>query len=92
MTSSLWTLAPSATYEADQAARVAIFNKIAPAGNWKAAIDAVIEFADLEECRAAAEFFTGGPIWIKERVLDIECTGVLRVRVIGEGYYAHIGA
>lgn len=90
--SSLWTVAASSNFEAEQAERVAIFNKIAPVGNWKAPIDAIIDFADLPECKAAAEFFTGGPIWIKERVLDVEGTGVLRVRVIGEGYYHHIGA
>jgi hypothetical protein len=84
--SSLWTLAASSNFEAEQAERVAIFNKIAPVGNWKAPIDAVIQEADFADCNAAAVHFTGGALTISKRLVN----GWLRVT--SGGYYANIGA
>lgn len=82
-----WSITTAGNFEAEQAERVAAFNKIAPAGNWKAPIDAIIDEADLADCEQAAIWFTGGPI---EVVWRLGMPG--RVRVIGLGYYHHTGA
>lgn len=76
----------SANSEADQAARVAIFNKIAPASNWKLRIHATIAKGDFAECNEAAVWFTGGGLEVVEDYGD----GTIRVQ--GGGYYHHIGA
>lgn len=81
----LWNFA--ANSDADQAARVAIFEKISPAGNWKLPIDAWIDRDDFTACYEAAVWFTGGGLNIAEHSL-----GSHRVRVVGNGYYANIGA
>lgn len=82
-----WSNTTAGDFDAEQAERTAVFNKIAPAGNWKMPIDAVIDEADLAECEQAAIWFTGGPI---EVVWRHSMPG--RVRVFGLGYYHHIGA
>jgi hypothetical protein len=82
---SIWWNGTSAGFEADQKARIAVFDRIKPGGNWKEPIDAWIGADQFEECNQAAVFFTGGPIRIVEEFGD-------SVRVIGEGYYYHIGA
>lgn len=71
--------------EAAQAERTAVFNKIAPKPNWKAAIDAWIEIADFAECNEAAIYFTGGSL------NAVEAKGT-KVRVQSAGYYVNIGA
>jgi hypothetical protein len=81
-----WQMTPSANFDAEQAERVAVFDKIAPRDNWKAPIDAWIAESDFRECSEAAVWFTGAKIEIVER------DGGDRVRVVGPGYYATIGA
>lgn len=76
-----------AVYEAEQAERVAVFNKIADKANWKKPIDAKIDEADLAECEQAAIWFTGGPIKVIARWPRSK-----KVTVWGGGYYQHIGA
>lgn len=85
--STIWSMdRPKECYEADQAERVATFNKIKPKDNWKMPINAVIDEADVPECNEAAVFFTGGCIEITRRMKG----GKVRVR--GAGYYNCIGA
>lgn len=80
-----WTFVTSITPDADQAARKAVFDKIAPAGNWKLPIDTWIDSADLDECNQAAIWFVGSAL----TVVQIDSG---RVRVTAPGYYATIGA
>jgi hypothetical protein len=80
-----WTMDQSPNYEAEQAGRVAVFNKIKPEVNWKTMIMAWIDESDFSECNQAAIWFTGGALEIVERKDG-------RVRVVGDGYYANIGA
>jgi hypothetical protein len=83
---SIWSAPqPDPNYDANQKARTEVFNKIANRENWKAGINAWIREADFDECKEAAVFFTGGPIEIVQRVGG-------SVRVVGLGYYHHIGA
>lgn len=72
-------------HEAEQAERVAVWQKIRPKRNWKERIDAWIEAADFDECNEAAIWFAGSP-------LDIVAKRGSKVRVQGDGYYARIGA
>ena len=65
---NLWTVRESANYEADQNARVAIFDKIRPATHWKDPIDAVIRESEFADCNEAAIFFTGSALTIVERL------------------------
>ena len=74
-------------YEANQAERVRWFRKIAPKGNWKGEIDAWIDPAEFDNCQNAAIWFTGGDLVI---VPGSAKDG--KVRVLGDGYYAVIGA
>jgi hypothetical protein len=84
-TMAVWTFQPSATFDADQAERVAVFAKIEPAGNWKNPIDAWIDAGDFADCDQAAVWFTGAGLTIVARKAG-------RVRVTAPGYYATIGA
>lgn len=83
---SIWEVSgPSANYEAEQAAREAIFNKIVPAGNWKAPIKCWVKAEEFAECSKAAVWFTGAP-------LTVVATSFNMVEVEGPGYYAAVGA
>jgi hypothetical protein len=85
---SIWrTSGIDPDYEANQAKRVAWFNKIAPRGNWKTEIDAWINEWDFANCNEAAIFFTGSPL-----VIVSNTTPAGKVRVQAEGYYKVIGA
>lgn len=87
---SIWTFAhndPPEEYEAKNAARVAVFNKIAPRDNWKNPILRWIKESEFEECNEAAIWFTGAGLTIIDR--KEYANGVL---VEGPGYYATIGA
>jgi hypothetical protein len=72
-------------YDVNQAARVAVFDKIKPQGRWKNPIDAWISAEDLDECSEAAVWFTGSDLEVVERKDG-------KVRVVAPGYYATIGA
>jgi hypothetical protein len=80
-----WTMDQSPNYESEQAERTVVFNKIKPEVNWKTMIMAWIDESDFAECNQAAIWFTGGALEIVERKDG-------RVRVVGDGYYANIGA
>jgi hypothetical protein len=85
---SIWNISPSndpAKYEVEQELRTEWFDKIMPVGNWKCGIDCWIEADDFEQCDNAAIWFTGAGL------RAIESRGS-KVRVIGPGYYATIGA
>lgn len=87
---SIWnTPSPDANYDANQAARVAVFNKIAPKDNWKLPINAWIDESDFDECNEAAIFFTGSSLKITARTGPLSAT---RLHVETPGYYATIGA
>ncbi|NJM13399.1 MAG: hypothetical protein HC889_17375 [Synechococcaceae cyanobacterium SM1_2_3] len=62
------------------------FEAIAPAGNWKLRIDAVIPAADVAVAEAACIFFCGCGF---DKTED---AGNGRVRVTAPGYYLTIGA
>lgn len=85
---SIWTVStePSPNYEAEQAARSAVFEKIAPKGNWKEPIACWINEAEFAECNEAAIWFTGAPL----KVIKKKKGG--KVYVEAPGYYATIGA
>ena len=88
MPSPIWNAPiPDANYEANQAARVAFFNMIAPTPNWKAPIAAWVKAADLEDCREAAVFFAGCTL----NVVAVRSDGS-EAYVTGAGYYASVGA
>jgi hypothetical protein len=82
---NLWTF--EASTDADQELRVAIFNRIANRENWKMPIAAWIDRADFTDCYEAAVWFTGGGIQIAQHAENTD-----RVLVVGNGYYANIGA
>lgn len=86
----LWTMSkpgdPTDGYEAAQAERNAIFEKIRPAGNWKLPIRAGINAADFDDCNRACIWFTGGALEVEE---DLGAGGLL---VVSPGYYELIGA
>lgn len=82
---NIWAMNATGDHETLQAARVAVFNRIAPAGNWKRAIDTWIKAEDLNECSEAAVWFTGAP-------LTVIGTSFGMVHVTAPGYYATIGA
>lgn len=77
---------PDTDYTANQAKRLAVFDKIAPAGNWKAAIWAVIDADEFADANKAAIWFTGAPIEVARKLP----AGKLAVK--GAGYYAAVGA
>lgn len=78
---------PDPDYTVNQAVRVRWFDQIAPKSNWKGPIDAWIRADQFEQCNKAALFFTGAPI---ERVTTLAIGG--KVRIVGVGYYAAVGA
>lgn len=89
----LWTIrqersepTPDAQFEAEQAERKAIFDRIAPAGNWKAPIGANISEADFDDCNQACIWFTGSELTVYEKLGDG------RIWVTSPGYYETIGA
>src|SRR5262245_53371910 len=60
---SIWSCpVPDPNFDANQAARIAVFNKIAPAPNWKMPVDCWIDAADFNECAQACVFFTGSKL------------------------------
>ena len=73
-------------YDEVQPLRVRVFEKIAPEGNWKLPINAVISEDEVDECNEAAVWFAGCGITIAERLADG------KVRVTGPGYYHAVGA
>lgn len=75
-----------AAYEVAQRERDAHFKKIQPPGNWKLPIYAVIDAEAVDDCNAAAIWFTGAGVEVCDR-LD---GGKVRVR--GPGYYNTIGS
>jgi len=62
------------------------FTRICDRKNWKLAIDAVIPAKDFDLCHAAAIFIAGSPL---EQVEELPGG---KIRVVGAGYYACIGA
>jgi hypothetical protein len=86
---SIWkpTTRPAANFDEEQAARSAVFNKIAPKDNWKNPILCWIKEDEFEECNEAAIWFTGAGLTVVYRVV-----GTNAVRVSAPGYYATIGA
>jgi hypothetical protein len=87
---SIWNIpSPDANFDANQAARVAVFNKIAPQPNWKARIACWIDEADFADCNEAAIYFTGSPLKITAKQGPL---GAGRWHVEAPGYYATIGA
>lgn len=76
---------PDPNYDANQAARSAVFAKISPAGNWKNPIDCWIAASELADCEAACVFFTGSKLRVVARKGG-------RCRVKAAGYYAAVGA
>jgi hypothetical protein len=82
-----WSLGkkPSENYEAEQAQRLAWFDKIKPAGNWKNPIKKWIEEVDFDQCNQACIWFTGGS-------LTIAAKRGTRVLVESGGYYVNIGS
>jgi hypothetical protein len=86
MTVSIWNApTPSANYDAEQAQRVAYFNKIAPTPNWKMPINTWIGASDLENCKQACVFFAGCKLTVVARKGRA-------VHVTAPGYYASVGA
>lgn len=89
--SNLWALSLSGQYspedvEARQAARVALFNRVAPKPNWKMPIeDQWVPAADYAELDNAVIHFTGAGLEI------IKASGD-QVLVRSPGYYATIGS
>jgi len=76
-----WPIKPCASPEAEQAARQAVFDKIRPAPDWRAPIDAWVDAGDFAECNKAAIWFTGAPL----RVVGKEAG---KLRVTAPGYWA----
>lgn len=83
--SDLWNFLANGDYDAKQAKRLAVFKKIEPAENWKNPIDAWVDEDDVDECKLAAIWFTGG---------DVEAVEAKdgKVRLVGGGYYANVGS
>jgi hypothetical protein len=87
---SIWNIpSPDANYAANQAARVAVFNKIAPKDNWKLPIQCWIDEVDFADCNEAAIYFTGSPLTVTAKTGPLSAT---RLHVEAPGYYSTIGA
>lgn len=84
--------------DAKVAALQAAFNRVAPAGNWKTAIDAIVvaTIAEVGLIREAVTFYTGSVAHatIVEPVSGERRDGssVVTVRIQAAGYYVAVGA